>query len=82
MKGNHVKKNKPAAHFLPKPLKGKALQIIPHNVLLDSKAQLQRIFCTYTTSGIKYLLLFQIASIKGRAKSKVEIYILFDLAFT
>lgn len=22
MKGNHVKKNKPAAHFLPKPLKG------------------------------------------------------------
>lgn len=23
MKGNHVKKNKPAAHFLPKPLKGK-----------------------------------------------------------
>lgn len=24
MKGNHVKKNKPAAHFLPKPLKGKA----------------------------------------------------------
>lgn len=28
MKGNHVKKNKPAAHFLPKPLKGK-LDIIP-----------------------------------------------------
>jgi len=24
MKGNHVKKNKPAAHFLPKPLKGKS----------------------------------------------------------
>lgn len=22
MKGNHVKKNKPAAHFIPKPLKG------------------------------------------------------------
>lgn len=28
MKGNHVKKNKPAAHFLPKPLKGK-LESIP-----------------------------------------------------
>lgn len=25
MKGNHVKKNKPAAHFLPKPLKGKSV---------------------------------------------------------
>lgn len=25
MKGNHVKKNKPAAHFLPKPLKGQLL---------------------------------------------------------
>lgn len=23
MKGNHVKKNKPAAHFIPKPLKGR-----------------------------------------------------------
>ncbi len=23
MKGNHVKKNKAAAHFIPKPLKGK-----------------------------------------------------------
>ena len=28
MKGNHVKKNKPAAHFLPKPLTGK-LESIP-----------------------------------------------------
>lgn len=27
MKGNHVKKNKPAAHFLPKPLKGTSLQL-------------------------------------------------------
>lgn len=36
MKGNHVKKNKPAAHFLPKPLKGKSspipFHIIPFNV--------------------------------------------------
>ena len=29
MKGNHVKKNKPAAHFLPKPLKGNCLGL-PH----------------------------------------------------
>lgn len=26
MKGNHVKKNKPAAHFIPKPLKGELNQ--------------------------------------------------------
>lgn len=26
MKGNHVKKNKPAAHFIPKPLKGELTQ--------------------------------------------------------
>lgn len=26
MKGNHVKKNKPAAHFIPKPLKGELSQ--------------------------------------------------------
>lgn len=32
MKGNHVKKNKPAAHFLPKPLKGKS----PHLHILIS----------------------------------------------
>lgn len=36
MKGNHVKKNKPAAHFLPKPLKGKSapisFYIIPFSV--------------------------------------------------
>lgn len=30
MKGNHVKKNKPAAHFLPKPLKGNTAQILLH----------------------------------------------------
>lgn len=30
MKGNHVKKNKPAAHFLPKPLKGNSAQILLH----------------------------------------------------
>lgn len=30
MKGNHVKKNKPAAHFLPKPLKGKLPSIPLH----------------------------------------------------
>lgn len=28
MKGNHVKKNKPAAHFLPKPLKGELLALV------------------------------------------------------
>lgn len=28
MKGNHVKKNKPAAHFLPKPLKGNLLALL------------------------------------------------------
>lgn len=29
MKGNHVKKNKAAAHFIPKPLKGKSSDL--HN---------------------------------------------------
>lgn len=28
MKGNHVKKNKPAAHFLPKPLKGNGFGLL------------------------------------------------------
>ena len=28
MKGNHVKKNKPAAHFLSKPLKGNCLGLL------------------------------------------------------
>lgn len=31
MKGNHVKKNKPAAHFIPKPLKGKLNQESKNN---------------------------------------------------
>lgn len=30
MKGNHVKKNKPAAHFLPKPLKGNCMVCCIH----------------------------------------------------
>lgn len=37
MKGNHVKKNKPAAHFLPKPLKGQLLFYIT----------LPRVFCQF-----------------------------------
>lgn len=39
MKGNHVKKNKPAAHFLPKPLKGKPAQILFHNLLFYTEGQ-------------------------------------------
>lgn len=34
MKGNHVKKNKPAAHFLPKPLKGRPAHIL-HYILIS-----------------------------------------------
>lgn len=37
MKGNHVKKNKPAAHFLPKPLKGKPAHILFHILLFNIK---------------------------------------------
>lgn len=33
MKGNHVKKNKPAAHFLPKPLKGETVHLPSYRVL-------------------------------------------------
>lgn len=39
MKGNHVKKNKPAAHFLPKPLKGKFAQILFHILLFNIKGR-------------------------------------------
>lgn len=39
MKGNHVKKNKPAAHFLPKPLKGKNYQICLYILLFSIKGQ-------------------------------------------
>lgn len=42
MKGNHVKKNKPAAHFLPKPLKGKSAQILLHILLFNIEAQLKK----------------------------------------
>lgn len=43
MKGNHVKKNKPAAHFLPKPLKGKSAQILLHILLFNIEAQLKKV---------------------------------------
>lgn len=47
MKGNHVKKNKPAAHFLPKPLKGEPTQIPFHiytvQVLVGSELLLSSI---------------------------------------
>ncbi len=39
MKGNHVKKNKPAAHFLPKPLKGKPALILFHFLQFTIKSQ-------------------------------------------
>lgn len=42
MKGNHVKKNKPAAHFLPKPLKGKSAQTFLLIFLFHTEAQVER----------------------------------------
>lgn len=41
MKGNHVKKNKPAAHFLPKPLKGKRAQIYFDVLLFNIRNQVR-----------------------------------------
>lgn len=39
MKGNHVKKNKPAAHFLPKPLKGKSNEMQFDILLFKTKGR-------------------------------------------
>lgn len=47
MKGNHVKKNKPAAHFLPKPLKG---QLFFYNTL-------SRVCCQFVTCNFQLFLI-------------------------
>lgn len=44
MKGNHVKKNKPAAHFLPKPLKGKFESLW---ILLQENTNLNNLFSCF-----------------------------------
>lgn len=41
MKGNHVKKNKPAAHFIPKPLKGELSPESTHSQLDQPLAEAQ-----------------------------------------
>lgn len=44
MKGNHVKKNKAAAHFIPKPLKGKSLNTL---TMADVQADSTQSIATY-----------------------------------
>lgn len=66
MKGNHVKKNKPAAHFLPKPLKGKPAQ----DPLSHFTVQHKRVgFCSIRSSSYNVWSLPNLAVIEMEMRS-------------
>lgn len=74
MKGNHVKKNKPAAHFLPKPLKGKSTKMVFHILLLQhewSGYALSEL--VHTMPGQKLEVLFQKALLEGKVISRLPL---------
>ncbi len=57
MKGNHVKKNKPAAHFLPKPLKGRySTHYVVTLIAIDAVKLLYEIIFQSQYPALKHLI--------------------------
>ncbi len=57
MKGNHVKKNKPAAHFLPKPLKGKSsVHYVVTFIAIDAAKLLYEMIFQSQYPALKHLI--------------------------
>lgn len=76
MKGNHVKKNKPAAHFIPKPLKGKTnspINLLTSKVVLLVIASLGFLCCTLQNDeGLVWNLRLKVSSQSSLHFSQIE----------